>query len=177
MKKERLIKMILAAVFLSLGIILPTWLGSMKEINDTILPIHLAAMFCGIICGKWYGLLVGFLIPVMRSLIFAMPVLYPRGLYMAFEAATYGFVIGFMYYLLKKKPAWYIYTCILTAQIAGRIVWALAKNILLGFGEKGVTFNAFIAEGFIDALPGIALQLILIPLVVSIIDDVKARIS
>ena len=48
---------------------------------------------------------------------------------------------------------------------------------LLGFGEKGVTFNAFIAEGFIDALPGIALQLILIPLVVSIIDDVKARIS
>jgi len=119
--------------------------------------------------------LVAFLIPVMRSLIFAMPVLYPRGLYMAFEAATYGFVIGFMYYLLKKKPAWYIYICVITAQIAGRIIWALSKNILLGFGKNGVTFSAFITEGFIDALPGIALQLILIPLVVSIARDVRAR--
>lgn len=175
MKKENIVKMVLAAMFLAMGVILPTAMGSIKELNDTILPMHLAALLCGVICGKWYGLAVGLLTPLMRSLIFSMPVLYPRGIYMALELAAYGFVIGFLYYLVKKRPLWYIYLCLISAQLAGRIVWALSKNILLGFGENGVTFSAFIVEGFVDALPGIALQLILIPLIVSVVEEVKEK--
>lgn len=176
MKKENLYKMILAAMFLGLGIVLPLLTGQIKEIGDSLLPMHFPVLLCGVICGKWYGLAVGFLTPIMRSFIFSMPVLYPRGIYMALELAAYGFVIGMLFYLIKKRPLWYIYVCLISAQIAGRIVWALSKNILLGFGENSVTFSAFIAEGFVDALPGIALQLILIPLIVSVVEEIKGKI-
>ena len=175
MKKENIIKLVLSAMFLSLGLVLPFLTAQVKEIGDSLLPMHLPVLLCGIICGKWYGLAVGLLTPLMRSLIFGMPVIYPRGIYMALELAAYGFVVGLIYYLIKKRPLWYSYLSLIIAQIAGRIVWALSKNILLGFGENGVTLNAFFIEGFVDALPGIALQLILIPLIVSVVEEIKGK--
>ena len=53
--------------------------------------------------------------------------------------------------------------------LSGRIVWGIAKTILMGIGSKSFTFALFITGGFIDALPGIILQLILIPLIMKII--------
>ena len=102
----------------------------------------------------------------MRGVMFGMPPVYPNGVYMAFEMATYAFVIGLLYQKGTKKPVWYGYVCLITAQIFGRIVWGIGKVMLLGLGKNGFTFTAFIVGGFADALPGILMQLILIiPLV------------
>ena len=103
MKKENLYKMLLSAMFLSLGIVLPFFTSQIKEIGDTLLPMHLPVMLCGLFCGHWYGLAVGFITPLLRGLLFGMPPIYPSGIWMAFELATYGFVIGFLYLKLKKK--------------------------------------------------------------------------
>ena len=168
-------KMILSAMFLALGIALPFLTGQIKEIGDTLLPMHLPVMLCGLICGGVYGFAVGLILPFLRSVTVGMPPLYPQAVWMACELATYGAVIGFLYFKFPKKQMWWIYCCLVISMISGRIVWAVAKTVLLGIAGKSFTVQAFIAGGFIDSLPGIVLQLILIPSIIKLINLVLSR--
>lgn len=173
MQKEKTRKMILAATFLSLGLILPFFTAQIKEIGDTLLPMHIPVMFCGLVCGPWFGLAVGLILPLLRGAIFSMPPLYPAAVWMAFELATYGLVIGFVYRACSKKGTKAVYLSLITAMICGRLVWGIAKTLLLGLAGKGFSFQMFLAGGFLDAIPGIILQLILIPAIMGIINRTK----
>ncbi len=166
-------KLILSAMFLAIGIVLPLFTMQIKEIGDTLLPMHIPVMLCGLICGPVCGMLAGFILPFLRSAIFSMPPLYPAAVWMAFELATYGFVIGVLYMKRKKHSIGYLYFCLITSMISGRIVWGIAKAILLGLGGKAFTFQAFIAGGLLDAIPGIVLQLILIPVIMNVVNRTK----
>ena len=95
-------RLVLAALFLAFGVILPSLTGAIKEIGDSLLPMHLMVMLCGVICGWKYGLCVGLVLPFLRSLIFGMPPIYPNSVWMSLELATYGVVIGIMYFYRKK---------------------------------------------------------------------------
>ena len=53
------------------------------------------------------------------------------------------------------------------AMIAGRVVWGIAQIVLLGFGGTQFTWQMFIAGALIDAIPGIILQLVLIPAIIT----------
>ena len=165
MKNSVLKNTILSGLFLALGMVLPLLTSQIKEIGDSLLPMHLVVMFCGIFCGAGNGMAVGFIMPFLRSMIFSMPPLYPNAVWMAFELATYGIVIGILYRKLGKRNIGYLYLCLIISMLSGRIVWAIAKTILLGLGGVRFTFGAFLTGGFIDALPGIILQLVLIPTV------------
>lgn len=169
MKKTNIKKTALAAVFLSIGFVLPIFTSQIKEIGDTLLPMHLPVLLCGIICGGNYGFLVGLALPILRALVFGMPPIYPNALWMSAELMTYGIVIGLVYKKCKNKGILGIYISLLAAMLSGRIVWGIAKTILLGLGGKTFTLVLFVSGGFIDALPGIVLQLILIPLIVSLV--------
>lgn len=168
MRKTNIQKTALSAVFLAVGMILPLFTAQIKEIGDTLLPMHIPVMLCGLICGPWHGLTVGLLLPFLRSVIFSMPPLYPNAVWMACELATYGGTIGFAYARLKKFSVARLYACLVFSMLCGRVVWGIAKAVLLGVGGKSFTIQAFIAGGLLDALPGIALQLILIPLIMSV---------
>ncbi len=170
MPKKQIKNLCLSAMFLSIGIVLPFLTSQIKEIGDTLLPMHLAVMLCGLICGSQYGLAVGFILPIMRSLMFSMPPIYPNAVWMAFELATYGFVIGFIYSRFKKQNILAVYASLITAQIAGRIAWGIAKAVLLGLSGKAFLFEAFIIGGFVDSALGILLQLLLIPFIMLIIN-------
>lgn len=170
-KRNHVLDLVLASMFLSLAVILPTITMNIKEIADSLLLMHLPIMLCGLICGAKYGLASGLMAPIIRSLIFTMPPLYPRAIYMALELATYGFVLGLLYKKTKGK----IYVSLIVSQIAGRIVWAISKTLLLGFSHEDITFKAFLVGGFVDAIPGIALQLVLIPLIMLIIKKIRKR--
>lgn len=63
-----------------------------------------------------------------------------------------------------------LYRSLLTAMIAGRIVWALAEVVLLGVTGSAFTWQMFVAGAFLNAIPGIILQLILIPTVMLALD-------
>ena len=162
-KRIQLKKSILAALFLALGVVLPFLTAQLKEIGDTLLPMHLPVMLCGLVCGYPYGLAVGFILPLFRSLLFGMPPLYPSAVWMAFELATYGLVIGLLYRKMRGHQAMRFYVSLITAMVAGRIVWGIVKTVLLGLGGSSFTFAAFLTGGFIDAFPGIVLQLLLVP--------------
>ncbi len=169
--------MIQAAMFLAIGLVLPFFTAQMKEMGDSLLPMHFPVFLCGLICGPYYGILIGFLLPLLRAAFFSMPPLYPNAVWMAFELATYGFVSGFLYQRKEKSGIGYLYFCIIAAMISGRIVWGIAKTVLLGLGGKSFTFQAFVVGGVLDAIPGIVLQLILIPAIMGMIMKTTKRME
>ncbi len=164
---------VLAALFLAVGLVLPLLTAQIKEIGDTLLPMHLPVMLCGLLCGPYYGMTVGAVLPFLRSVTFGMPPLYPNAVWMALELASYGLVIGLVYARLGKRHTGDVYVSLLTAMVVGRVVWGVAKALLLGLAGKGFTMQMFIAGGVLDALPGIVLQLVLIPLLMAVIRKIR----
>lgn len=164
MKEESTLrKLVLSAMFISIGIILPFFTGQIPSIGSMLLPMHIPVFLCGLICGGGYGAAVGFILPLMRSALFIMPPMFPDASAMAFELAAYGFVVGFLY----KKARWHciksLLRCIITAMLCGRIVWGFMMLLFLRTGTEGFTAKAFMAGAFINAFPGIIFQLIAIP--------------
>lgn len=162
---EKTRKLTLSAMFFALGIVLPFWIGQIPAIGKVLLPMHIPVLLCGLIVGWRYGLAVGFLLPIVRGMLFGMPKLFPNGMAMAVELGTYGLVIGLVYGRFKVKTVVTLYQSLITAMIAGRLVWAVAEVVLLGVTGSSFTWQMFVAGAFLNAIPGIVLQLVLIPTV------------
>lgn len=157
----------LAAFFLALGQVLPFLTGQIPQIGSMLLPMHYPILLCGFICGWKYGALVGFICPLLRSVLFGMPPMYPTAIAMAFELCGYGLLSGFIFSRFKEKNLLSILISLVGAMLGGRIIWGLAQMVLLGVQGNSFTGAAFIAGAFGNALIGIIIQLILIPLIVS----------
>ena len=130
MKKNTVRKMVLSAMFLAIGFVLPMITGQIKEIGQMLLPMHIPVMLCGLMCGAQYGFAIGLILPIFRAAVFGMPPIYPNSIWMALELAAYGLVIGIVYSLVKKNTIG-VYISLLSSMIAGRIVWGIAKAVLL----------------------------------------------
>lgn len=167
--KQKIYRLILSAMFLAFALVLPFLTVQIPQIGSALCPMHIPVLLCGFFCGPWYALAVGFLSPLLRFFLFGMPPLMPTGIAMSLELATYGLISGILHkYLPKKKP--YIYVSLLSAMLAGRVIWGAARAILYGMGKSEFGFAAFISGAFINAIPGIAVQIILIPALVMILD-------
>lgn len=162
-RKNHVLTLTLAAMFLAIGLLLPFLTGQIKQFGNMLLPMHIPVILCGLICGWQYGLGVGFVLPLLRYAMFGMPILFPTGIAMSFELATYGFVVGILYAHSRWKCVVALYRCMIIAMLSGRVVWGVVQIFLLGLGENGFTLNMFITSAFLNAIPGIILQLILIP--------------
>ncbi len=163
--KYTLKKMILSAMFLALALVLPFLTGQIPQIGNKLCPMHIPVILCGFFCGPFYALIVGISAPLLRFCLFGVPVLIPTGIAMSFELATYGLVSALLYKTLpKRKP--YIYVSLICAMIIGRIVWGIASVIICGIKNTEFGWTAFITGGFINAVPGMIIQIILIPILV-----------
>ena len=160
-------KLTLSALFLALGLVLPFLTGQIPQIGNMLLPMHIPVFFCGLICGGPCGLAVGVLTPLLRSVLFGMPPLVPTAFSMAFELGTYGLVSGLLYARTKKRGAAAVYMAMIPAMLAGRVIWGCVQALLLGLNGSALTMQMFLASAFLNAVPGILLQLILIPAVMA----------
>ena len=152
----------LAAMFVALGLVLPLLTGQIPQVGNLLLPMHIPVLLCGLICGWQYGAVVGLITPLLRHLVFGMPpILTAVG--MSFELLTYGLVVGLLYGRSRWQCVIALYRSLILAMVAGRVVWGLVEIPLLGIFADGFTFQAFLAGALLNALPGIALQLTLIP--------------
>ncbi len=156
-------------MFLAIGLLLPFLTGQLKAIGSMLLPMHIPVLLCGLICGWQYGAAVGAILPLLRNLLFGMPPM-PGAISMAFELCTYGLVIGLMYGLSKWKCIISLYRSLIVAMLAGRAVWGVAQYIILGIKGGSFGFEAFMAGAFLNAIPGIILQLIFIPVMMVALD-------
>lgn len=177
MKKQLAVKnLVLGALFLAIALFLPFLTGQIPQIGSMLSPMHLPVLLAGFVCGGPIGALVGFIAPLLRFLMFGMPPIYPTGVSMALELLTYGLVTGILYnYVFKKKNLVSIYASLIGAMLAGRIVWGITRLVLAGIaGNAGeFTFMVFISGAFTTALPGIIVQLILVPAIVFALQRAK----
>ncbi len=260
-------KLVYSAVFLALCMVLPFLTGQIPEIGQALSPMHIPVLLCGFACGWPWGLAVGLIAPILRSLIFQMPPMWPNAVSMAFELAAYGFCSGILYKVLPSKirlmsatavsaffltlglaattygfylnsnaayallketaapsegfvPAadpgknWVIFGLIaaclglfawcllktratlgakknggteivewagtarvlpvlIVSMILGRCVWGLARFAMAGFSATTFPASAFLAGAVLNAIPGIILHIVLIPVLVAAMQKAK----
>ena len=174
MRKSSVKTLVLAALFLAMALVLPFLTGQIPEIGAMLCPMHIPVLLCGFFCGWPWGLAVGLIAPVLRSLMFSMPPMFPTAVCMAFELATYGGVSGLLYDKLPRKKS-SIYISLLTAMVLGRLVWGAARFICTGLNVSAFGLSAFWAGAVTTAIPGIIVQIILIPLLVMILEKYTAK--
>ncbi len=161
------LRIVWAAVCLALALVLPFLTGNIPAIGSKLCPMHLPVLLCGFLCGPVWGMVVGFVAPLLRSVLFQMPPFHNAAVPMAFELLAYGGVAGLCYKLLPGKKL-FLWVDLLIAMICGRIVGVIAKIILftaLGMGGK-LTAAALFASYVTDTIPGMITHIVLIPLIV-----------
>ena len=174
MKTKKLVLNIsLSGMFMALAYVMPFLTGQIPEIGKMLCPMHIPVLLCGFVCGAPYGLIVGAITPLLRSLTLGVPHLFPNATAMAFELAVYGLMAGFFYKTLPKKKI-NIYASLMGAMIVGRIIWGFTMICIMGFDFSKFGLAAFWAGAVTNAIPGIILQIILIPIVVMLLE--KARL-
>ena len=160
-------KLVLAGVCLALCMVLPFLTGQIPQIGSMISPMHIPAFLCGFLCGWPYALIMGFIAPILRHLLFGMPPM-PTGIAMAFELAAYGAVAGLVYKKLPKTNV-FIYVSLIVAMLAGRAVWGIASLVIYGLQGNQFTFAAFLGGAFIRAVPAIIIHIAIIPVLVIVL--------
>ena len=168
MANNKTLRMVLSALFLAMAFVLPFLTGQIPEIGSMLCPMHIPVLLCGFFCGWPWGLAVGFIAPLLRSFTLGMPPPFPGAVCMAFELATYGLVSGLLYKALPRKKS-SIYIALLVAMIAGRLVWGTAMLVCMGLQGTAFPFAAFFAGALTNAIPGIIIQILLIPLLVMLL--------
>ena len=169
-KTNSLRQLVLAAMFMALGLVLPFLTGQIPQIGNMLCPMHFPVFLCGLICSWQYGAVVGFVLPLLRSLLFGMPPMYPTAIAMAFELATYGLVAGLLYSRSRWQCVLALYKALVAAMLAGRVVWAAARLVMSGISGTAFTWPMFLSGAFTTAIPGIIAQLVIIPAIMVALD-------
>ena len=166
--KDFVRNMAYAAVCLALCLALPFLTGQIPEVGGMLCPMHLPVLLAGFLCGPLWGAAVGAIAPVYRYFLFGMPPIFPTGFAMCFELAVYGLVSGWVYRRLPEKKGC-VYAALLAAMVCGRVVWGLVMMMVAAGGTTEFTWAAFLSGALLNAIPGIVLQLVLIPALVLVL--------
>ncbi len=167
-------KLTISAFFLALGMVLPFLTGQIPQIGSMLSPMHFPVLICALLIDWKYSAAIGFISPLLRSLIFGMPPLFPVATAMAFEMATYGLVASLIYFSGKKSTV-RLYISLISAMVAGRIVWGAVQFVLLSTTGGSFTFQMFLSGALLSAIPGIIAQLILVPVIVKASENILSR--
>ncbi|MGN1021475.1 MAG: ECF transporter S component [Aristaeellaceae bacterium] len=171
----RIRRLTYAALYLAIALVLPFLTGQIPEIGSMLCPMHIPVLLCGFVCGWPYGLAVGAISPLLRSVMFGMPGLYPTAIAMTFELAAYGAAAGLLYRLFPKRM-WGVYAALIGAMLLGRVVWGIADYFLLQLRGEVFTPEMFVSGAVVSALPGIILHLVIIPPIVMALEKAKLTV-
>lgn len=162
-------KLVTTGLMIALGLLLPSFFH-MFGAGGVMLPMHIPVLLCGLVCGAPYGAACGLLLPLLSSVFTGMPPLFPTAPAMALELCCYGALTG----LFFRRLNWNLYLSLVAAMLAGRVVSGLANTVLMGMAGRPYGFEAFLSAAFVVSLPGILLQLVLVPAIVAVL--VKAHL-
>ncbi len=165
----RVQKISYAGLYLAIALVLPFLTGQIPQIGAMLCPMHIPVLLCGFVCGWPWGMAVGFIAPLLRSALFGMPPMFPTGVAMAFELATYGAASGILYKLLPRRKVC-LYASLIIAMTAGRLVWGLVRFLIAGLSGTEFSLAMFLAGAVTTAIPGIILHIVLIPLLVMLFE-------
>lgn len=175
--KESIRNMVLSGLFIALGVALPLAFHGIANAGKIFLPMHLPVLILAFLVPWQYALAVGVITPLLSSVITGMPPIapFPMAIIMAFELGMYGLVIALLKKATKRiqNPWFATLATLVPAQICGRIVAGLVVFVSVSlFSVKGPGFLPFITGGIVTGLPGIAAQIVLIPLILQLVQRV-----
>lgn len=159
-KKQNVAKLVFGGSLVALGILLPQAFHIFGTSGGGMfLPIHIPVLMAGMILGPYYGGIIGFLVPILSSLLTGMPPV-PKVYFMLVELITYGIVIGIM---IRRSN---VYISLFVAMISGRVLYGCSLIVgvkLLHLTAPFVNQAAFFS-GIITGIPGILLQFLILPM-------------
>ena len=164
--------LVMTALCVALGVVLPVTLHAIPNAGSILLPMHIPVLLCGLVCGPVYGLACGILAPLLSSLITSMP---PMAMLpsMICELAVYGLVAGILIRVIKTRyNIANLYLSLLGAMLIGRVIYGALNSLIFRAGEYSL--QLWLTGAFVTALQGIAIQLVLLPVLVLALQ--KARL-
>lgn len=156
--------LVTTALCIALGVALPIALHAVPNAGSILLPMHIPVLLCGLICGPIYGLASGILTPLLSSLITSMP---PMAILpsMICELAVYGLIAGILIRVIKTKSNLAnLYISLVGAMLIGRVVYGALNALIFQAGEYSL--QIWLTGAFVTALPGIIIQLLILPVLV-----------
>ncbi|WP_099156997.1 ECF transporter S component [Virgibacillus ndiopensis] len=152
---------VFTSLCIAIGLLLPQIVKMipMAYPGSVLLPMHIPVLICGFLCGWRLGGLCGMTLPLLASILTGMPPIFPIGIAMIFELGTYGALTGILYHYTNGK----ILISILGAMLGGRIVLGIVNIFLFNLANNPYGLAVFFTSAFVTALPGIIIQLILVP--------------
>ena len=170
MKLTPVKKMVFTAVCAALCLVLPMAFHTVPNAGMIFLPMHIPVLLCGLICGWPYGGVCGIVGPLISSLVTGMP---PAAALpsMMVECCAYGFVTGMlMRHVHTKHAVADLYISLVSAMVAGRVLAGFAKAWIF---TPGISPFAWVTTSLVAGVPGIVIQLILMPMVVLALTKAK----
>lgn len=170
MKLTPVKKLVFTAVCAALCLVLPMAFHSVPNAGTIFLPMHIPVLLCGLICGWPYGGVCGIVGPLLSSLVTGMP---PAAMLpsMMVECCAYGFVTGMlMRHVHTKHAVADLYISLVSAMVAGRVLAGFAKAWIF---TPGISPFAWVTTSLVTGIPGIVIQLILMPMVVLALTKAK----
>ena len=157
-------KAVFTSLFVALGVILPQAFHAIPNAGGIFLPMHIPVLIAGYVVGPVYGLACGILTPLLSHFIFSMP---PAPVLpgMLVELAVYGLMTGLLNQIVKTgNSVVNIYVVLVGAMLAGRVTYGILNALIFRAGQYSMA--AWTAAAFVTAIPGIIIQLILIPILI-----------
>lgn len=152
--------LVMGGLLIAIGVIVPSIFHTTGIAGNIFLPMHIPVLLGGFLLSPIYALLVGILTPILNSLLTGMPPLFPMTVIMVFELGIYGFAASYLYRRLRVP----VIVSLILSMIVGRIVSGIVVYVLvLAFSTVKIDPLLFVKGGIITGLPGIIIQIILIP--------------
>ena len=123
--------LVLAALFLALAFVLPMITGHVPQVGNMLCPMHFPILLCGFVLGGPWGLAVGFIAPLVRSVLFGMPPMFPIAIAMAFELAAYGLVSGVLWHKVKHTVSSFPFSAFLSGALLTAVPGIVAQLVLI----------------------------------------------
>lgn len=158
--------LVMAGLLLAIGVIVPSIFHTTGIDGRIFLPMHIAVLLGGLLLPPIYAFLLGMLTPILNSLLTGMPVLFPNALIMTFELAAYAFIVSYLYRKFKIP----LLISLIISMIVGRIVAGGVVYILATFFSQKMDPILFVEGAIITGVPGIAIQIVLIPILMHAIN-------
>ena len=160
-KNSNTLKIVYGGLLIALGIVLPQLFHVFgQDAGRAFLPMHIPILLAGLLIGPYWGMCVAIAAPILSSLITGMPPV-PMLYFMLIELIVYSIVAG----LLSGKVN--IYINLVITLICGRIAYGLSLVVAVQLFGMTFPFASTVAffTGIATGLPGIAIQLFFIPLI------------
>ncbi len=156
-------KLSYTAIFLAMGMVLPMLFGQIPQIGSMLLPMHIPVFLATFVVGPIYATPMAIVLPLLRSLLFGRPDMYPEAIAISLELATYAVVAGILYNALRIRSLPRVHLSMLPSIVIGKVVRGLMEALLLGLKAQPFVLKTFLSGVVLYSLPGIILQLVAVP--------------